>query len=115
MDKIKENRCNQADIVALGDALEVVGGKWKSAIIFSIQSGNKRFSEIERNIPKISSKVLANELKDLEAHDLIKRTVYDTSPVTIEYTVTPYAKTLENVIQTLIEWGTNHRKRIFAK
>lgn len=55
-------------------------------------SGNKRFREIERSIPKISSRVLAKELKGLEDHQLIKRTVYDSSPVLIEYTTTDYIR-----------------------
>ena len=71
--------------------------------------------EIERSIPKITSKVLAKELKDLEENELIKRTVYDNTPVLIEYVITPYAKTLQPVIQALSDWGKNHRKKIIGK
>ena len=102
-------------LLPLRDTLDVIGGKWKLQIIMSIGAGNKRFREIERSIPKLSSKVLADELKSLEEHDLIKRTVYDTSPVTVEYTVTPYSNTLKQVLDTMVDWGTNHRKRIFGK
>jgi DNA-binding HxlR family transcriptional regulator len=97
------------------DALDVISGKWKLQIIISIQSGNKRFREIERSIPKITSKVLAKELKDLEEHQLIKRTVYDESPVLVEYTPMPYAETLQDVIIALQKWGLNHRKKILGK
>jgi DNA-binding HxlR family transcriptional regulator len=81
-------------------------------ILISISSGNKRFREIERSIPKINSKVLAKELKDLEEHKLIKRTVYDDSPVLVEYTLLPYAESLGDVIKALSDWGINHRKYI---
>ena len=74
-----------------------------------------RFREIERSIPKITSKVLAKELKDLEEHQLIKRTVYDESPVLVEYTTTPYSSSLSEVIKALRDWGVNHRKKIFGK
>ncbi|SFV36107.1 transcriptional regulator, HxlR family [Thermoflavifilum thermophilum] len=84
-------------------------------ILISISSGNHRFREIERSIPKITSKVLAKELKDLEDNYLIKRTVYDGRPVVIKYQVTPYAKTLQPVIKALSDWGKNHRKDIFDK
>ena len=77
--------------------------------------GNKRFGEIERSIPKISSKVLAKELKDLEDHKLIKRTVYDESPVLVEYTATDYINSLKEVIEALHKWGQNHRKKIIGK
>jgi DNA-binding HxlR family transcriptional regulator len=110
----KHNECTGA-LLPIRDALDVISGKWKLQIIISISSGNRRFSEIERSIPKITSKVLAKELKDLEQHGLIKRTVYDDSPVLVEYTLLPYAKTLEKVISALHAWGSNHRKRIGAK
>ncbi len=102
-------------LIPVRDALDVVSGKWKLQIIISISSGNRRFREIERSIPKISSKVLAKELKDLEEHELIKRTVYDDSPVLVEYTVLPYADTLDNVISALHDWGVQHRKKILKK
>lgn len=94
------------------DALDVINGKWKLMILISISSGNKRFREIERSIPKINSKVLAKELKDLEEHKLIKRSVFDDSPVLVEYTLLPYAESLGDVIKALSDWGTNHRKYI---
>ena len=58
---------------------------------------------------------LAKELKDLEEHELIKRTVYDDSPVLVEYTILPYADTLDEVIKALYEWGIQHRKKILKK
>ncbi len=104
-----------ASLMPVRDALDVVSGKWKLQIIISVSSGNKRFREIERSIPKISSKVLAKELKDLEEHQLIKRTVYDDAPVLVEYTALPYAETLNDVIRTLHDWGVQHRKKILNK
>jgi DNA-binding HxlR family transcriptional regulator len=97
------------------DALDVISGKWKLVILISISAGNKRFREIERSVPRINSKVLAKELKDLEEHKLIKRTVYDDSPVLVEYTLLPYAESLGEVIKALSDWGINHRKYIYGK
>ncbi len=114
MSKTNHNDC-EAYILPMKDALEVINGKWKMLILISIEHGNRRFKEIERSIPKINGKVLAQELKNLEGHDLIKRTVYDESPVLIEYTTTNYAETLEPVFAALLAWGTNHRKRIISK
>lgn len=96
------------------DALEAIGGKWKLQILVTMFSGSKRFREIERSIPKLTSKVLAKELKDLEEHQLIKRTVYDTKPVSVEYTATKYAESLQPVLAALQKWGMGHRLQIMG-
>ncbi|MDB5257401.1 MAG: hypothetical protein JWM14_2096 [Chitinophagaceae bacterium] len=114
MIKHNHTECTSA-MIPVRDALDVISGKWKLQIIISISSGNKRFREIERSIPKITSKVLAKELKDLEEHQLIKRTVYDESPVLVEYTPTSYSDSLQDVIAALRKWGMNHRKKIIGK
>lgn len=97
------------------EALDVINGKWKLPIIISITYGNERFTEIQESIPKISPKVLAKELKELEKHQLIKRVVIDDYPVRILYKPQPYAETLTPLIETLRAWGLNHRKRMTAK
>lgn len=114
MNKANHTECLAA-MLPVRDAIDVISGKWKLMILISISSGNNRFREIERSVPKITSKVLAKELKDLEEHLLIKRTVYDESPVIIEYTNTAYSKSLQPVIAALRNWGVNHRKKIIGK
>ncbi len=114
MGKVSHTECSSS-MLPVRDALDVISGKWKLMILISISSGNHRFREIERSIPKITSKVLAKDLKDLEEHTLIKRTVFDESPVIVEYTTTPYAASLGNVIKELRDWGINHRKKIIGQ
>lgn len=94
------------------DALYVLNGKWKLALILSLVQSSKRFNEIQHAIPGISSKVLAKELKDLELNDFIKRNVYPTTPVSIIYEATAYSRTLKNVIGELSAWGEQHREKI---
>jgi DNA-binding HxlR family transcriptional regulator len=98
----------------LRDALDVINGKWKLPIIVSIGVGNDRFSDIRDSIPGITPKVLAKELKDLEEHKLIKRTVVGGYPVQILYTSEAYADSLTPVVLALKEWGLNHRSKIFS-
>ena len=102
-------------ILPVRDALDILSGKWKLPIIIALSFGNKRFKELSHEIPNITDKMLSKELRDLEINELIKRTVYDSFPVTIEYSMTAYGKSLEKVIEELRRWGTLHRKRIIGK
>ena len=99
-------------LVPLRNTLEVISGKWKLQIIISLWAGNTRFREIERSIPNITTRVLAKELKYLEKHQLVKRTVFDEVPVRIEYRLLPYTNTLIPVIESLINWGKIHQKKM---
>lgn len=108
--QIEHNQCTGI-IRPVTDALDVLSGKWKLPIIISLTFGNKRFSEMAREIPKITDRMLSKELRDLEMNGLVKRVVHDSIPVVVEYSMTEYAHTLDNVINTLKEWGINHRKR----
>jgi DNA-binding HxlR family transcriptional regulator len=97
------------------DALDVLNGKWKLLIIISLSFGNKRFGEISKEINGITDKMLSKELKELEINKLITRTVYDTFPPMVEYSVTKHGRSLELVILALRNWGIEHRKEIIGK
>ena len=94
------------------DALYVLNGKWKLALILSLVQSSKRFNEIQNEVVGISPKVLAKELKDLELNDFIKRQVYPTTPVSIIYEATDYSQTLKNVLGELSAWGEQHREKV---
>jgi DNA-binding HxlR family transcriptional regulator len=100
---------------ALQDTIYVIGGKWRLPIINSICNGNKRFREIERSIPGITTRMLSRELKEMELNKLITRTVYAGPPVLVEYESTGYCKSFGPVILAMIEWGIAHRKKILGK
>lgn len=99
-------------IAHVQDTLFVLGGKWRLPIIIAIKHGNHRFKDIKNFVPKITNRVLSAELKSLEANKLITRTVYDTSPIIVEYKITEYALTVKEVVNTMGEWGENHRKKL---
>ncbi len=94
------------------DALSVINGKWKLALILCLVQSSKRFNEIQHEIPGISSRILAKELKDLELNDFIKRHVYPTTPVSIVYEATEYSRSLKTLIGELSAWGGQHREKI---
>jgi DNA-binding HxlR family transcriptional regulator len=105
--------CNHK-LVPVKDALEILSGKWKLQIIISVSFGAKRFKQISKEIDGITDRMLSKELKDLEINQLIKRTVHETFPPTVEYSITDHGKSLEKVIAELHKWGSEHRKRIMS-
>lgn len=101
-----------ASLAAVKDALYVLNGKWKIQLIISMNSGPKRFKEIQRDLGNITPKILSKELKELELNGFVVRKVYDTTPVTVTYELTPYSSSLDKVITELKEWGMQHRKHL---
>lgn len=102
-------------IKPLRGALDVFTGKWKIPILFSMMSGNERYTEIQSSMPCISPKVLVKELKDLEQHKLIKRVIIDDYPIKVLYKLEPYAQSVIPIIETLKTWGQNHRNKLFGQ
>jgi DNA-binding HxlR family transcriptional regulator len=100
-------------LTSIGDALYVIGGKWKLRVIVSLREGNKRFNEIQRTVEGISARVLSSELKELELNGFVTRIVHhQQTPVVVEYQITKYADTLGNVLTSLAEWGSMHRDKL---
>ena len=113
-EEITHKECQNL-IMPVRDAIEVLNGRWKLPILIALSFGTRRFKQISKEVHGITDKVLSKELKDLEANQLIKREVYDTFPPTVEYSITPHGKSLENVIDELRSWGMSHRKKIIGK
>ena len=107
--------CPVQYVLAVNDTLNVFNGKWKMPILGSLLFEKKRFTEIQRNIPKITARMLSKELRDLEANGVVKRTVYDTIPIAVEYELTESAKLLDGVLDKMLEWGLQHRQRVMGK
>lgn len=102
------------ELRALQDTLYFIGGKWRIPIMNSLCNGNRRFREIERSIPGITTRMLSKELKEMELNKLVKRTVYTDMPVLIEYEPTAYCQTFDKIIAEMITWGKAHRKAVTA-
>jgi len=101
---------------AVQDSMDVLNGKWKIAIVSSICCyGKRRFSDILNDIDGISNRMLSKELKELEINRLIKRTVLDTQPITVQYELTEHGNTLQTIISNLTDWGIAHRNTIISQ
>ena len=105
----------QHKLMVTRDALEVIQGKWRIPIILALTFGDKRFGEIQKNIGDISPKMLSQELKALELNKIISRTMFDSMPVTVEYSLTPLGKSLQKMMNELLDWGVHFRKENVKK
>ncbi|MCE7039136.1 helix-turn-helix domain-containing protein [Dyadobacter sp. CY312] len=109
---LSDPRNQKQEVQALQDTMYVIGGKWRLLIINSICNGNRRFRDIQRSIPGITTRMLSKELKDMEANQLIKRTVTPDTPVLVEYTETDYCMSFGGIILEMISWGKQHREKV---
>ncbi|SRR5690606_15438407 len=104
--------CSKARL-AIRDTLDVVGGKWKLVLISVLRSGKKGFNELSREAG-ISPRILSKELQELEMNGLVSREVCNTKPVTVQYELTAYSSTLDEVLNAMEKWGYKHRQKIVS-
>jgi len=102
--------CSKAKM-AIRDTLDVVGGKWKLVLISVLRSGKKGFNELSREAG-ISPRILSKELQELEINGLVRREVCNTKPVTVQYQLTDYSFSLNEVLIAMEKWGHLHRTKI---
>lgn len=91
---------------------EVIYGKWKIRLLWFINEGHKRPSELQRKIPDASRRVLNMQLKELEEHELVSKVIYAQVPPKVEYSLTEFGQTLIPVILALGEWGDANEERL---
>ncbi|MFF2157226.1 winged helix-turn-helix transcriptional regulator [Paenibacillus chitinolyticus] len=90
-------------------ALEILVGKWKPVILLRLFSnGAMRFSELQKAILDITKKMLTQQLRQLEYHDIVHREIYRQIPPKVEYSITEYGKGMATILQALNDWGVAH-------
>ena|SRR5579872_2130725 len=91
---------------AVSKTLKIVGSKWTMLLIHNIFEGKKRFGELQRALPGISPKTLAQRLKELERDGIITKKVFAEVPLHVEYSLTEKGKSLRGVFHSLEDWGS---------
>jgi len=91
---------------------EVLYGKWKIRLLWFIDQGHQRPSELQRKIPDATRRVLNIQLKELEDHELITKKIYAVVPPKVEYSLTEFGKTVIPVIAALGMWGDANEERL---
>ncbi len=93
-------------------ALMVIGGKWKPLILFHLAHGTQRYGELKRAVGGVSDKMLIQQLKELHADGVIDRRDHQQVPPKVDYSLTPFGKTLADALVPLCAWGTEHMKQV---
>lgn len=98
------------------DALRMLEGRWKFLILFQLFGGQvMRFSDLEREIPAITQKMLAQQLRQLEKDGIVHRKVYAVIPPKVEYSLTPWGQSLCPVLDAILKWAAAREKFVGAE
>ncbi|MFF2845290.1 winged helix-turn-helix transcriptional regulator [Streptomyces sp. NPDC058001] len=100
----------------LDAAVDVVGGKWKPMILWSLyEGGTLRFGELRRHVRGVSEKMLIQQLRELEADGIVHREVYREVPPKVEYSLTDLGEQLNTALIPLGLWGERHMDEVVAR
>ena len=105
------NETELAAICPMHNVMNVLGGRWKIALLYFIYQNHNRFSLLQRKMPFITTKMLSQQLKELEQDELINRKVYPEIPPRVEYSLTKKGKSLLPVLEDLYNWGEKSVKQ----
>ncbi|MBB3110800.1 DNA-binding HxlR family transcriptional regulator [Paenibacillus phyllosphaerae] len=94
--------------------LDVIGGKWKGVLLYHLISGTKRFNEFRKLCPIITQRMLTLQLRELEQDGIVHREVYQQVPPKVEYSLTPFGRTLEPIILSMKQWGDTYREQALS-
>ncbi|MEO6916547.1 MAG: helix-turn-helix domain-containing protein [Chitinophagaceae bacterium] len=109
--KNKEKHFQNRDVQ---DVIDIIGGRWRGAILATLCDKAKRFNELKRDLTGITPRTLIKELKFLEMNKLVSREPETDSAVPIFYNLTKHGKSLEPLIGQIVVWGQKHRKIILG-
>jgi len=98
----------------IATTLEIIGGRWKSVILFYLLSGPKRFNEIKRYLPGVTPRMLTLQLRELERDQVLTRFVHAQVPPRVDYELTDFGRSLEPVLLAMGDWGIRYRQQVLG-
>ena len=112
MDMSRQPEPHTCDVA---QTIRLIGGKWKAIILFHLMKDEVlRFSQLQRDIPDITQRMLTLQLRELERDGIVKRTVYQQIPPKVEYSLTEFGRTLLPVIEAMHHWGVAYQMQCQA-
>lgn len=96
-------------------SIDALAGKWKILILWYLKDEKKRFSELQKLLPRATQKMLIQKLRELEDDKLVHREVYPVVPPKVEYSLTSYGQSLKPILKQLYIWGDIHKNSINKK
>lgn len=112
--KVRKNR-SPRPLCPLGDCMAVIGGAWAPNVIWYLNAGPRRFSELRQDIPDVSAKVLTQRLRELEERRVVLRRVVPTSPPSVEYELTELGREFLPAIEAIVQVGHRLKARAAAE
>ena len=107
--KLMEDCSSRCPVVI---TLDVVGGKWKTLILYHLLQGTKRFNELRRLMPEVTQQMLTLQLRELERDGIVHREVYAQVPPKVEYSLTDLGYSLEPLLLMMLKWGTEYNQAL---
>ncbi|PTT00544.1 transcriptional regulator [Pedobacter sp. HMWF019] len=107
---INEKQIN--DSCGMAYSLSVLGGRWKPAILCRLVHQTMRYSDLKNSIEQISERMLVSQLRELEADQVVKRTVYPVVPPRVEYELTELGLSMKPMLKAMSDWGNMHRSKV---
>ncbi|WP_245681311.1 winged helix-turn-helix transcriptional regulator [Arcticibacter eurypsychrophilus] len=87
-------------------AMDIIGGKWKTVILYHLKDSKKRYSELRKDMPTVTERTLSLQLKELQKDGMVSRTVYGVKPpIRVEYCLTDFGQSFLPVLQAITNWG----------
>ncbi|MER7893042.1 helix-turn-helix domain-containing protein [Micromonospora sp. NPDC094482] len=102
------SRAQDPNVCGVTAAIAVIDGKWKTALLWLLESGPCRPGELRRKLPGLTEKVLTQALREMESDGLVHREVHDVLPLKTEYSLTPFGRDLSEALTPVADWG--HRR-----
>lgn len=95
--------------------LDVIGGKWKGIILALLAENPRRFSELKRELPAITQRMLTHQLRELEADSIVHREIYQQIPPKVEYSLTDFGETLKPILLAMQVWGDRYMSQVIER
>ncbi|MFJ3927693.1 winged helix-turn-helix transcriptional regulator [Streptomyces sp. NPDC090022] len=106
------SRAEDTQVCGVTAAIAVIDGKWKTTLLWMLESGPQRPGELRRRFEGLSEKVLTQQLREMETDGLVHREVYDERPLKTVYSLTPFGRELSQLLAPLSDWGHRRIERL---